>query len=141
MQAVEVVPVSGMSDSVLGQYLLGLAWDPKRLRHEYESVYDDALGAMNNGLREASNEWVYAHNQEAKGEGVHTDAYAGILGCLVRCASTCLERLKPVTGSKFTSCRLYLENATRARLSSPAVDGTHHAEMRGMRELLGRMRC
>ena len=141
MQAVEVVPVSGMSDSVLGQYLLGLAWDPKRLRHEYESSYDDELGAMNNALIDASNTWVQAHNREAKGEGVHTDAYAGILGCLVRGASTCLERLAPVNRSKFTSCRLYLENATRARHSSPAVDGTHHAEMRGMRELLGRMRC
>ena len=68
-----LVRASNMSDSVLGQYLIALAWDKNenRLRSEYANLYDDSLAQMNNCLIEASNSWVYSHNQEIKGKGSH----------------------------------------------------------------------
>ena len=75
-----VVSTSKLSDPVLGRYLVALAWDPHRLRPELAKDYDDSLAQMNNCLVEAANEWVYSHNQEAKGGPSHTDSYPGILG-------------------------------------------------------------
>ena len=136
-----VVSTSNMSDSVLGQYLIALAWDQVRLRPEYAKLYDDSLAQMNNCLIEASNSWVYAHNQEAKGEGVHTNSYPVILSHLLRGETTCLARLKPLFRSKFVSCKVYLQNATQGlslRSDEVDLDGAR-VEMHDLRNLLSRM--
>ena len=136
-----VVSTSNMSDSVLGQYLIALAWDQVRLKTEYAKMYDDSLTQMNNCLFEASNTWVHAHNQEFKGEGVHTDSYPVILSHLLRGETTCLARLLPVFRSKFVSCEVYLQNATQGlslRHDEVDLDGAR-VEMHDLRNLLSRM--
>ncbi len=135
------VNTSNMSDSVLGQYLVALAWDQFRLRSEYADVYDDSLVRMNNCLIEASNEWVYSHNQEAQGNGSHTNSYPAILGHLLRGETTCLQRLIPAYRSKYMSCKVYLQNATQGlslRGDEVDLDGAG-VEMHALRNLLSRM--
>jgi hypothetical protein len=135
------VSTSNMSDSVLGQYLVALAWDQSRLRSEYADVYDDSRTQMNNCLREASNSWVYSHNQEAEGKGSHANSYPDILSHLLRGEATCVVRLKPVFRSKFESCKVYLQNATQGvslRSGEVDLDGAR-AEMHDLRNLLSRM--
>ena len=135
------VSTSNMSDSLLGQYLVALAWDKSRLRSEYAEVYDDSLGKMNNCLREASNEWGYSHKQETEGKGSHTNSYPLILSHLLRGEATCLVRLRPVFRSKFVSCKVYLQNATQGlslRSDEVDLDGPR-VDMHDLRTLLSRM--
>ena len=138
-----LVGTSNMSDSVLGQYLIALAWDQNqnRLRSVYANLYDDNLTQMNNCLIEASNKWVYSHNQETEGNGSHTNSYPVILSHLLRGEATCLVRLRPAFRSKFVSCKVYLQNATQGlslRSDEVDLDGAR-VEIHGLRNLLSRM--
>ena len=136
-----VVGTSNISDALLGQYLVALAWDPRRLRSEWAEYYDDSRATMNNCLVEASNEWVYSHNQQAKGGAFHTNSYPIILGHLLRGEATCLQRLTPTYRSEFVSCKVYLQNATQGLSSrSGEVDlAVARVQMHDLRNLLSRM--